>query len=71
MAYREERWAKCQEFIRRTRTLPQARALAAKEGFSADASVWINAWAKLITGGRGAKLTSLPSAGPLGPEEEP
>lgn len=57
---REERWAKCIKFIERTNTLDAARALASKEGFGADTSVWISAWGKLLEK-RQAGVCELPA----------
>lgn len=35
--------ARCLEYISKTRSLPEAQALAKKEGFSANFSVWVSA----------------------------
>ncbi len=35
--------AKCSEYIAKTRSLPEAQALAKKDGFSANTSVWLSA----------------------------
>jgi len=34
---------KCAGYIARTKSLPEAQALAKKEGFSANTSVWLSA----------------------------
>jgi hypothetical protein len=39
---------KCKGYIRRTTTFPQAKELAQQEGFSANFSVWISAFAEMI-----------------------
>jgi len=35
--------ARCAGYIARTKSLPEAQALAKKEGFSANTSVWLSA----------------------------
>lgn len=39
---------KCKGYIRRTTTFPEARELARGEGFSANFSVWISAFAEMV-----------------------
>jgi len=39
---------KCKLYIRKTGTLAEARALAKKDGFSANTSVWLAAFAEMV-----------------------
>jgi len=41
---------RCIGYIKRTATLPQAQDLAKKEGFSANTSVWLGAFAEMLGG---------------------
>ncbi len=41
---------RCIEYIKRTATLPEAQALAKKDGFSANTSVWLGAFAEMLGG---------------------
>jgi len=41
---------RCLEYIRKTATLPEAQALAKKDGFSANTSVWLGAFAEILGG---------------------
>jgi hypothetical protein len=41
---------RCIGYIRRTATLPEAQALAKKDGFSANTSVWLGAFAEMLGG---------------------
>lgn len=47
-AQREERWRRCEEYLRRAGSLPAAMAVARKEGFSQNTSVWISACGKML-----------------------
>lgn len=42
--------AKCLAYIRRTNSLPAAQALARREGFTANFSVWIAALGNVLDG---------------------
>jgi hypothetical protein len=44
--------ARCAEYITKTRTLPEAQALAKKEGFSANFSVWASALGESLKKGK-------------------
>lgn len=46
--WKEERWKICQKYIRLTKTLPDAQALAAKDGVQFNTSVWITAYGKML-----------------------
>lgn len=54
-AERAARWAKLGEYLRRTRTLKEAIALARREHVVAPTSAWVTAYGKLIGTGRGPK----------------
>lgn len=38
----------CKEYIRKTKSMPEAQALAKKAGFSANTSVWISAFGETL-----------------------
>jgi hypothetical protein len=38
----------CKKYIRETRSMPAAQALAKKKGFSANASVWLSAFSEML-----------------------
>lgn len=42
---------KCQEYIRRTKTLPDATKLGKREGFSANFAVWLSAANEMLRAG--------------------
>ena len=46
--YRKERRERCISYIRRTKSLPEARALAKKEHWGANTSAWISAYDWLL-----------------------
>lgn len=39
---------KCKEYIRVTKSMPAAQALAKKDGFSANTSVWMSAFGEML-----------------------
>lgn len=41
---------RCLEYIKKTTSLPDAQALAKKEGFSANTSVWLSAFGETLGG---------------------
>jgi hypothetical protein len=45
---REDRRKKCEEYLRRAGSLPAAMALARRDGFSQNTSVWISALGKML-----------------------
>lgn len=55
-AEREERWRRCEEYMKRAGSLPAAVELARKDGFSQNTSVWISAIGKML--GRRAEKES-------------
>ena len=44
--------AKCAKYIAKTKSLPEAQALAKKEGFSANTSVWFSAASQGLKSGK-------------------
>ncbi|KKM90114.1 hypothetical protein LCGC14_1241970 [marine sediment metagenome] len=50
-AERRERLRKLQGYIRRARTLPDAKRLATGEGYQANTSAWLTAFAHLLRDG--------------------
>ncbi len=50
-AYKIARWTRCEGFIRRTASLPEAMALAKREGFAAPTAAWLGAFAKMLERG--------------------
>ena len=49
---RRERWRDCEAYMRRANSLPEARALAKKDGKNYDAAVWITALGRLLESGK-------------------
>lgn len=45
---REERWRRCEEYLRRAGSLDAARALAKRDGFGAPTAAWISALGKML-----------------------
>lgn len=39
---------RCKEYIRKTKTLPEAQAAGAKDGFSANTSIWLSAFSEML-----------------------
>lgn len=39
---------KCKEYIRKTRSMPEAQELAKKDRFSANTSVWMSAFGEML-----------------------
>lgn len=38
----------CKKYIRQTKSMPEAQALAKKAGFSANTSVWMSAFSEML-----------------------
>ncbi len=47
---REERWARCREYLLRAGSIPAAIALAKRDRFSQNTSVWVTALGHLLGG---------------------
>jgi hypothetical protein len=41
---------RCIQYIKQTASLPEAQTLAKKDGFSANTSVWLGAFAEMLGG---------------------